>query len=309
MSKADPYKDLKQIDELLEWWTKNETNICQKPDMTKKYRALTLLIKDYRRRACDLMTIRHNIDHIIERIDKLLQINHKLTDDLGSTREAFSKRLDRCDRDLNSIACRAGFPTQVLITRWLHEAEFRITDIEVEHEDDVGKHSFDIEIEARDGCTWDIEVWQGTAHLIHKIQRAKSRFLGGGMRHTVERRLDMDGIIGDDDADFRTLTKKMGQMRKCHTGLVVACIRREQRPDLTLIPKEWGPDLPENRCVIALRIGDGEWSDERRGTAYLVCSPKFKHTEAVKTMIESLKFEYVPAPLRGNTKGGNSGEV
>ena len=108
------------------------------------------------------------------------------------------------------------------------------------------------------------------------------------------------GIGDDSEANFCTLMDKMGQMRKDRLGLVVACIRRELEPDRTLIPKEWGPRLPENRCVIALRVGDGGLTEERRGTGYLVCSPEFGHTEAAKAVIASLKFEYVdyPTPLR-----------
>lgn len=84
--------------------------------------------------------------------------------------------------------------------------------------------------------------------------------------------------------------------------MVVACIQRDLKPDITLIPKEWGPRLPENRCIIALRIGDGRWMEERRGTGYLVCSPKFGHAEAAKTVIESLKFEYVDYPTQWKYK-------
>ena len=101
------------------------------------------------------------------------------------------------------------------------------------------------------------------------------------------------GVGNYSKANFRILIKKMRQMRENRTGVVVDCIRRELKPWLTLIPKEWGPRLPENRYVIALRIGDGGWTEERRGTGYLTCSSKFGHTDVAKTMIEPLKFEYV----------------
>lgn len=305
MAEYDPCVDLKPLDDLLAWWVKNEGNICRKPGMVEKYHRLTGRIEDYRRKACDLMMIEHHMEQIIISIDKLRQINHKLTQDLEPDSTAFCKRWADSARELDRLKNGAGFPTQALVTKWFHEARFRITGIEVEHED-AGKHDFDIEIEAEDGSTYDIEVWQGIGPLAHEEQLTKSRALSvngkilcvdGGAWNESMKYISKYGGIGDDaDANFRTLMKKMAQMRKDRIGVVVACIRRDLKPDITLIPKEWGPRLPDNRCVIALRIGDGGWTEERRGTGYLVCSPKFGHADAAKTMIESLRFEYVDYP-------------
>lgn len=312
MVEVDPCVDLKLVDELLEWWAANETSICWKPDMVEKYLNLAKKIEDYRRKACDLMTARRHIAQIIDSIDELRQMNYKLMQDLGPVQDDFCKRWADNIRALDRLANGAGFTTQALVTRWFHEAGFRITDIEVEHENAEGAHSFDIEIEDKDGNTYDIEVWQGTGSLAYEVQLTKMRALNKNGRILCDDRGAWDermeyvskyGGIGDDaDANFRILTRKMGQMREGHTGLVVACIRRELRPDLTLIPKEWGPHLPENRCIIALRIGDGECTEEQRGTGYLVCSPKFDHVEETKAMIASLKFEYVDYPTQWKYK-------
>ena len=306
MDNADPCSDLKPTDELLKWWKKMEPDICCKADMTKKYRNIAKRIEDFRSKMCNLMTVRRYLEQIINSIDELNQMNHSLVQDLGSTYDDFCKRWADNSRKMDRLTSGAGFAIQALVTKWFYEAGFQIADIEVEHEDNDGKHSFDIEIKDESGTTYDVEVWQGTGPLAYEEQRAETRALHKGNRMLCKDDGEWDermkyvseyGGIGDDaDANFRTLIKKMDQMRKNHTGIVVACIRRELKPDLTLIPKEWGPRLPENRCVIALRIGDGGYTEERRGTGYLVCSPKFAHTEAVKAMIESLKFEYVKYP-------------
>ena len=205
---------------------------------------------------------------------------------------------------------RGGFLAQVHITRWFYEAGFKIMDIDVEHEDVNGnRHTFDICVEDVNGNGYDVEVWQGTGPLMHEMQCITARSLVSGDIALYRDPGKWDGVkyiakpgwVGNDaDKNFDTLRKKMGQMREDRTGAVVACTQHDPRHLLPLIPQDWGPRLPENRCVIVLRIGDGGFTEERRGTGYLVCPPKFGHAEAAKSMIKSLKFEYVkyPTPLK-----------
>lgn len=48
-------------------------------------------------------------------------------------------------------------------------------DIEVEHEDGGGKHTFDIDIEDTNGNGWDIEVWRGTGPLAYEEMLTMNR--------------------------------------------------------------------------------------------------------------------------------------
>ena len=311
VAEVDPCARLEPIDELLKWWTENRHDICQgNQRMTKKYDDLAKQIADYRRKACDLMTAEYHSEQIVLSIDGLRRSCHSLAQGLEADQERFCKLWGDVQRKLVRLEAGAGLATQALVTRWFYEAGLHIADMEVEHEDGNGrKHSFDIEINDEDGNGYDVEVWQGTGPLMHEMQRATVRSLESSdgralcddldKREVVMRYIKGVYGVGDDaDKNFHKLTEKMGQMRKDRTGVVVACIRREWMPDLTLIPKEWGPRLPENRCVIALRIGDGGFTEERRGTGYLVCPPKFGHAESAKAMIKSLKFEYVEYPTR-----------
>lgn len=301
MAEADPCEDLHWIDKLLGWWGESEADICQTLGMVKKYRDLGRQIKDYRRRACNLKTVMRHTAQIINSIDELRRIGHKMTHGLEPTQDDFCRRWADAERELDLLATRAGFVTQARITRWLHEGGFKITDIEVEH--DGGKHSFDIEIEDGAGCVYDIEVWQDTGLLAHREQRNRMRILAKGNRILCEDQGAWDkgaehvskhgGIDNDAEANLATLLEKVEQLREDSVGVVMACIRPELPIHPTLIPQAWGRRLPEDKCVIVLRFGDGGRTKERRGVGYLVCSPGFGHVEAARKIIESLRFEYV----------------
>ena len=314
MSEVDPCAELEPIDELLEWWAANQHDICRgSQSMAKKYDELAEQVTDYRRNRCRLLTVQHILKQRgIPDIDGLRRLYPDLTRGLEAAHDNVELRGD-VDRELDRLSAGGGgggFLAQVRVTRWFYEAGFKIVDIEVKHEDgDGNSHTFDIYVEDVNGHGYDVEVWLPTGPRAHEERRVVPRlFLVGGVPCVDPGKWDprmkyiakLGGRGDDADANFRTLTRKTRQMREDRAGVVIACIERDLRPDVTLIPKEWGPRLPENRCVIALRIGDGGFTGERRGTGYLVCPPKFGHAETAKSMIESLKFEYVdyPAPLK-----------
>ena len=315
MAEVEPCANLKPLDDLMEWWKANRSNICRGNQLTaKKYDDITEQIVGYRGQLCRILTLRHMLERRdAPDIDELRRLRPDLTQKFVVARDIYELQGD-AGRELDRLLAggsEGGIAVQAFITRWLYEAGFRIADIEVEHEDGRGKHTFDIDIEGANGNDWDIEVWSGTGPLAHEEMLTMNRgmYVRGefcidpgrwqpGMKYVTER-----GGKGDDaDANFRTLMNKMIQMRESRTGAVVAWIRLDPKPDITLIPKEWGPRLPENRCVIALRSGDGGLAEEQRGTGYLVCSPKFDHAEAAKAMIKSLKFEYVDYPTKWKYK-------
>ena len=307
MSERDPCAAIRPLDDLIDWWKTNQSNICRNPHMTKKYCDLTRQIEDYRRKACDVMTIKHHLEIIILHIDDLRQLNNELQRGLEPVIYCFCKKWSDIMRKWDSLAAGAGFATQALITRWLYEARFQIADIEVTHKDDTGRqHSFDVEIEDVNGNRYDVEVWHGMGIQAHESQRSMFRVLFGrkGARlciddgawdATMQYVSKYGGIGNDTEANFRNMMKKVGQLRKDRIGFVIVCIQPEPPTAPTLIPKTWGPELPEKKCIIVLRLGDGEaQTEDRRGTGYLVHSPEFESVEAAKGVIQSLKFEYDP---------------
>lgn len=300
MAAVDPCDELKWVDELLEWWMANKAGICRSPDAVKKHRDLARQIEDSRRKECNLRTVRYHLAQIIYSIDELRQINHDLTAKLKPLKDDFCKRWADTERELNRFVSAAGFATQALVTKWFQEAGFRIADIEVAYEDGRGKHSFDIEIEHENG-TYDVEVWQCTGPLVHKEQLDRMRFAGYGGRILCEdmgaldegeRYMSNHGGVGN-DANLATLMKKVGQLREDRAGVVVALIPYGVQLHPLLVPPEWGAHLPKDKYVIVLQFGDGGWTEERRGTGYLVRPPESNRVEVVRDMIRSLRFEYI----------------
>ncbi len=307
MAKFDPCAGLKTLDELLEWWKTNQSNICRE-GQAKKYDSITKQITDYRGQLCRTRTLRH----ILERqdapdIDELRRLHPNLMRKFETAQNIYELRGD-VDRELDRLQTGSdggGIAVQARVTKWFYEAGFRIVDIEVEHMDCDNKHTFDIDIEDMNNNRWDVEVWYGTGPLAYEEACTMKRgvYVGGefcidpGKYRPKMKYVTKYGGRGDDaDANFHTLTRKMGQMRRYRPGVVVAYMEHWQQPWSIFIPKEWGLHLPENRCVIALRVGQGGFTEERRGIGYLVCSPKFECVEEAKAMIESLKFEYVDYP-------------
>ncbi len=306
MTEFDPCACLKTLDELLEWWKTIWPNISR-GNQTKKCGAVAKHIANYREQLCRILTLRY----ILERqdapdIDELRRLHPDLTRKFRKARDIYELRGD-VDRELDCLKMGSGgggFAVQVLVTKWFYEAGFRIVGVEVEHKDG-GEHTFDIDIEDMNNNKWDVEVWHGTGPLAYEEMRTMTRgmYVRGefcidpGKHNPNMKYVTKYGGRGDDaDANFQTLTSKMGQIRRDHTGVVVAYMQHGQRPWHTFIPKEWGPHLPENCCVVALQVGQGGFTEERRGIGYLVCSPKFGRVEEAKAMIKSLKFEYVEYP-------------
>lgn len=303
MAEFDPCAGLKPLDELLEWWKANRSNICRgNQRMAKKYDAIAEQIADHRGQLCRILTLRHTLERRdAPDIDELRRLRPDLTRKFGEARNVYELRGD-VDREWNRLRMGGGgggFVVQARVTKWFYEAGFRIADIEVEHGD--GKHTFDIDIEDANGNGWDVEVWHGTGQRAYEEMCVMMRgvYVRGefhidyGKRHPGMKHW---GKGDDADANFSILTGKMGQMRRDRTGVVVAYLEHWMQPWSIFIQKEWGKRLPENRCVIALRAGQGGYTEERRGTGYLVCSPKFGRVGEAKAMIESLKFEYVDYP-------------
>ena len=307
MSERDPCAGTKPLDDLIDWWKTNQSSICKNPHMAKKYCDLTRQIEDYRRKSCDVMTIRHHLEIIILHIGDLRLLNNELQRGLESANDCFCRRWSGTMRKLDRLAAGGGFATQALVTRWLYEAGFQIADIEVTHKDDAGRqHSFDVEIEDVNGNRYDVEVWHGMGVQAHESQRSMFRVLSdrkgaplciddGAWDATMQYVSKYGGIGNDTEANFRSMMKKVGQLRKDRIGFVIACIQPEPPATPPLIPKKWGRELPEKKCIIVLRLGGGEvQTADSRGTGYLVHSPEFESVEAAKGVIQSLKFECDP---------------
>ena len=291
-----------------------------------KYRVIAKEIKVYQRKAHDMDTLVNALKDIVTIIHKLRQIDHRLTQELESVQKDFCKHWADSVRDRDIMEVRAGIPTQALVTMWFYQAGFQITDIEIKYKDNNDdEHSFDIEVEDQEGNTYDIDVWQATGSLVNLKYYKKQIFLLGkdvcdekGVNNEATTTLgnahpfgpplcDEKGVnneataallkkceLGDDSkANFCALMNKMRGLREDRTGIIVALIPDKVLSFFPLIREEWGECLHENKCVIVLRLGNGGWSEERYGTGYLVCSPKFAHVKKVKDMIGALKFECV----------------
>lgn len=310
MEEVDPCANLEPTDKLLEWWKANRSNICRgNQRMAKKYDDLAEQIVDYRGQLCRILTLRHILRrHDAPDIDELRRLHPDLMRQFEKALDLYELRGD-AERELQRLLMGGGgggLAVQALVTKWLYEAGFRIADIEVEHEDGGDKHTFDIDIEDPNGNRWDVEVWHGTGQLAYEEMCTMTRgmyvqgefYIDHGKRHPGMTYITEHGGKGDDaDNNFRILTGKMGQMRRDRTGVVIAYTEHMQQPWRILILEEWGERLPENRCVIALRGGQGGFTKERRGTGYLVRSDKFGRVGEAKAMIESMKFEYVDHPI------------
>ena len=276
--------------------------------MAKKYDGIAKQIAGHRSQLCRILTLQH----ILKRddapgIDELRRLHPDLTRKFGEVRNIYELRGD-AEREKKRLLMGSGgggLVVQALVTKWLYEAGFRIVDIEVEWGD--GKHTLDIDIEDANGNRWDVEVCHLTGQLAYEemctmmmgMYVRNEFYIDHGKWHPGITYITKHRCKGDDSDDiFHTLKdKKMEQMRSDRMGVVVAYMEHMRQPWRILIPQKWGPRLPENRCVIALRGGQGGFTEERRGTGYLVCSPNFDRVVEAKTMIGSMKFEYVDHPI------------
>ena len=288
------------FDKLICWLKVNEGNICKNPQMTKKYRELIKKIENCRKEAFELGTKRCYLEQVMLCISKL---NVKPDQYLDIIKECISDQLGDIKRRIDNVF-KTGFFTQGIVTRWFYESEYQIIDIE---KGKKKEYDFDIEIEDKNGNRYDIEVWERGGIIEHKIKDSMFRIaqdengniiskykgVNKDTKYVSELGGVSDGPVLD---DLCKLLKKIKQLRKGHTGFLIACgIGKEISAKLPLhhpgIPSEWGLRLPEKKCVIVLRFDD--LLSETRGIGYIVHPPRFDNIETAKNIIQSLKFEYV----------------
>lgn len=303
MAEDEPRKIIQPLDGLVCWWKHEQGKICKTQHMIKEYNALTGNIEDYRRKTHDVLTEEYHLKYAIFHICSVRLLKSKPDQDLETAKDCFCRRWGDAKRRLGHI--NAGFAIQVLVTRWIYEAGFPIADIEVKHRDSKGcEHSFDVEMEDKNGDKYDVEIWHGRGVMAHERDSSADSYLTdlkgrplcrekGVWKESMKYVSEHGGIGDDSDANWRNLMKKIRQLRKDHDGFVIACMGRELPPTPQFIPMSWGPKLPPKKCIIVLQLDGGDaQTAERRGIGYVVPSPGFDST-AAESIIRSMKFKCV----------------
>ena len=109
MAEVDPCANLKPLDDLLEWWKANRSNICRGNQLTaKKYDDIAKQIAGYRRQLCHILTLRNMLERRdAPDIDELRRLHPDLTQKFVAAQDIYELRGD-AERELDRLLAGSG---------------------------------------------------------------------------------------------------------------------------------------------------------------------------------------------------------